>query len=471
MNRDDFVRTTRRTFMSRSIRTAGVVCAASAPFQIASGQDRGVLQAGEGVVEITPPMGIELAGFHKPEGSERRIEGIRKTVAVRALVMRHGESSCAILSIDILGVSRAMARRLGAAVEARTGIPAANVRLCATHTHSMPTFKYLRQWGAISDDYMKTVEGNAIDAVVMAIEDIDPVELHIGKSNTEGANFNRTVPTWKTDTDFEADSSDNDRWLDTTLHVLRFDRAGEKKPLIWYHFSSHPVCYADAQAGPDWCGLVDDLVKSRFGVTPSFLQGHAGDVNPGDGDPWRGEAEQSASAVFAGIEDAMNHLRPVSANSLRMFTQEFAVPYDMVLLDKWMDQYRTDPSACTSGPWVDEGFSKAWFDANDGRTADPASLPISLSVLQLGDIALAFHPSELFSYYGLRIRYDSPFADTLVVGYTDDFIGYLSDPNAYEKGEYAAVVVPKILDYPPFTTTAAAAMTASLFRMLNEAAG
>ncbi len=45
------------------------------------------LRAGEGVVDITPPLGIELAGYHKPPGQERRVLGIRQPAEVRALVL------------------------------------------------------------------------------------------------------------------------------------------------------------------------------------------------------------------------------------------------------------------------------------------------------------------------------------------------------------------------------------------------
>ena len=48
--------------------------------------------------------------------------------------------------------------------------------------------------------------------------------------------------------------------------------------------------------------------------------------------------------------------------------------------------------------------------------------------MRIGNIGLAFHPAELYSYYGLAIRRDSPFADTIVVGYADGIIGYLADP-------------------------------------------
>ena len=58
-------------------------------------------------------------------------------------------------------------------------------------------------------------------------------------------------------------------------------------------------------------------------------------------------------------------------------------------------------------------------------------------------------------------------ADTLVVGYADGVIGYLPDPNAYKAREYAAIVVPKIVDYPPFTPTAARQFTAAALALLK----
>ncbi|MFV2068331.1 MAG: hypothetical protein ACC645_15285, partial [Pirellulales bacterium] len=131
----------RRTFLTTSAQTgmaAGVVLGTTRRSR--GGQQETELRAGEGVVDTTPPIGIELAGFHRPVGKERRIEGIRQSTAVRALVLQHGDTKIAILSLDILGVGTAMVRRVQQRVAQGIGIPAANVRLCATHRHSMPTF-------------------------------------------------------------------------------------------------------------------------------------------------------------------------------------------------------------------------------------------------------------------------------------------------------------------------------------------
>ena len=81
---------------------------------------------------------------------------------------------------------------------------------------------------------------------------------------------------------------------------------------------------------------------------------------------------------------------------------------------------------------------------------------------------MAFHPTELYSYYGLAVREHSPAADTLVVGYTDGLIGYLTDPTAYATGDYGAFTVPKILDYPPFTPQAASQLADSMVVALNR---
>jgi hypothetical protein len=96
---------------------------------------------------------------------------------------------------------------------------------------------------------------------------------------------------------------------------------------------------------------------------------------------------------------------------------------------------------------------------------------VEISALKLGDLGLVFHPSELYSYYGLAIQRSSPLAHTIVVGYTDGLIGYLTDPAAYRSGEYAALTVPKILDIPPFAPTAAAQLTAAVGQLLKHTVG
>lgn len=460
----------RREFLG-SVLAAGVAGPALHPLQAHAADGGPKLLAGEGVVDTTPPLGIEMGGFHRPPGKERRIKSIRQPTAVRALVLSLGDTQVAICSLDVAAVSRDMAERIQKQAAAQTGIPAQNIRVCATHTHSMPGFCYLRQWGALPAEYMAVVEKRTAEAVALAKADLAPAEVSLGKTRVVGGNHNRTTKKFKTDADFTKDSTDAERWLDTTLHALRFCREGGRRDLLWYHFSAHAVCFADEIAGPDWPGTVGANIEGKLKLRPSFLQGHTGDVNPGDGRNWRGEIKQTTEAITPALERAIADAKPIKVERLRTKTEPFEVPFDIELHKRWVETYRKDPAKCAAGQWVDAGFAADWFRANADRDPKQSRLPIILSAIQLGPVGLVFHPAELYTYYGLAIRRASPLPDTLVVGYTDGIIGYLPDPNAYKAGEYSAMTVPKILDYPPFTPTAAAQMTADAVDLLKRTAG
>jgi len=431
------------------------------------------LRAGEGVVDITPPLGIELAGFHKPVGQERRVRGIRQPAEARALALAYGPTQVAVCSLDVLGVSQDMTERIQRSAAQRTGIPAENVRVVATHDHSMPTFQKLRQWGGTSPEFMATVEERTVEAIAAAQADLAPAELSVGKCRAPGGSHNRTVKQGvaRTDPEFGPQSTDDQRWLDTMLHALVFRRPGKTPDLVWYHFSAHVVCYADEQAGPDWPGEVAREVHQELGLRPSLLQGHLGDVNPGDGSDWRGEIRQTVAAITPALKQAIADAKPQPVDCLRARSTPFNVPFDMERFEQWVEAYRRDPSQCKSGPWVDAGFAADWFRGNEHRDRDVKHLPITLSAIQLGPVGMLFHPGELYSFYGLAIRRGSPFRDTLVVGCADGSIGYLPDPTAYRAREYSAIVVPKIIDVPPYQPTAAREMTAAAIALLKQTAG
>jgi hypothetical protein len=364
-----------------------------------------------------------------------------------------------------------MTARVQTQIARQAGIPAANVHISATHTHSMPTFRYFRQWGAISPEYMASVEKKIVASVKSAQADLAPAELCLGTSRAPNASNNRTTKTWKTDEQFAQESTDAERWLDTLVHVLHFERGAGNRNLLWYHFSAHPVCYRDDNAGPDWPGLVDDLVRQKHNLSPSFLQGHCGDVNAGDATHWIGSAENTAQPVADAIGRAVDSATRVKTDCFQVQTRQIPLPLDMQLFAQWLAAYRDDPSKCNRGPWVDAGFAADWFRSSAERDLSQTHLPVPLSAMQLGELGLVFHPAELYSCYGLAIRRDSPLPNTLVMGYSDDIIGYLPDPQAYQAGEYSAITVPKILDLPPFVATAGRTLTAAAVAMLKQLVG
>ena len=222
----------RREFLVSAVSATAAAGVALRPTASRSAQSKPRLAAGEGVVDITPPLGIEMGGFHRPPGKERRIKGIRQPAAVRALVLAWATRRWPSARWTSPASAARWRRGSSSEVARRTGIPAENVRVCATHTHSMPGFCYLRQWGAMPTEFMATVEQRTVEAIVAAQADLAPAELSLGKCRVAGGNHNRTTKQFQTDEEFAKDSTDAERWLDTMLHALVFRRAGQAGPAL-----------------------------------------------------------------------------------------------------------------------------------------------------------------------------------------------------------------------------------------------
>ena len=428
-------------------------------------------EAGEGIADITPPLGVELAGFHKPIGQERRCTGVRQTCSVRALMLRLDKTETMIVALDLLGTSAKVAEILKRQISRKTGVSDKNIRICSTHSHSTPALMFLRQWGALSPDYQKLVERRTVEAAAAAKADLASADLYFGQDRVQGGNFNRTTKTWKTDTEFTKDSTDSERWLDTMLHALYFQREKPKRNLLWYQFSAHAVCFNDTQAGPDWPGLVMNKMQARDDLQPGFLQGHCGDVNPGEGTPNLGDPEKVSEAVYRALHHATNHSELIMVDQMRIIADKIELPLDIGRLQSELATYEKDPAACTRGEWVDAPFAKDWHEDLKKWSPRKKTYSAPFSAMRLGEVAFLFHPGELYSYYGLAIQRDSPFLKTIVVGYCDDLVGYIPDPTAYEKKEYAAIVVPKLTGLPAFKPEVGRELTqaaSNLLRRLNS---
>lgn len=420
-------------------------------------------EAGEGVVDISPPVGTALGGYRYRDPANPRVStGLATPPEARALVVRLDKTTAVILSFDMLNISFDMVRRVQAGVEKTTGIPAAHVHITATHSHTMPSIAFNRHWGDRNPAYEATVETALVQAVAKGVADLAPAKLRVGSAVVVGGNRNRTLKGEEkagTPAEFTKASTDADRWLDTKLKLLAFERK-DRPTVVWYNFSAHPTAFGGRTlAGAEWPGLVQKLMREERRLSPSFLQGHIGDVAPL-------KPDDTARAVANAIGQALDAAQPVAVNTLRVETQAVRLPFDLATFKARI---------AAKQPLADEGkldaYEKDWYENFAARyDLTKTTLPITLGAIRLGPVGLLFHPAELYSYYGLAIQRDSPLPHTFVIGYADGYVGYVADPKAYTRSEYAAVMVPTILNYPPFTPTAGRELATAAVELLRRVA-
>ena len=94
-----------------------------------------MLKAGTCLIDVTPPQGLELAGYpHYP----RYNEGAHDPLYAAAMYLNNGECEIAMVTIDILFFSKKHVAEVRRRVNAACGIPAENIMISCSHTHSGP---------------------------------------------------------------------------------------------------------------------------------------------------------------------------------------------------------------------------------------------------------------------------------------------------------------------------------------------
>ena len=94
------------------------------------------LQVGLAEIEITPPVGYRLDGYF----TERLSTGMKDPLKAKALVFQQGNTKTALVVCDVIGVPQSLSTEVRAIAATRTGIPAANIAVTGTHTHTGPLF-------------------------------------------------------------------------------------------------------------------------------------------------------------------------------------------------------------------------------------------------------------------------------------------------------------------------------------------
>jgi hypothetical protein len=71
-------------------------------------------------------------------------------------------------------------------------------------------------------------------------------------------------------------------------------------------------------------------------------------------------------------------------------------------------------------------------------------IPVQISAIAVGEVALVGLPGELFVELALDIKARSPFAYTFVSELCNDVIGYVPTRKAYDEGGYEATSTPLV---------------------------
>jgi len=384
-----------------------------------------VLQAGIGRATITPPLGTWLCGFgNREHGCDAILDDLYATT----LVLANDETAIAIIGCDVCGLPTQQVATLRALVTERTGIPAANVLINTSHTHSGPITSAGDDMSPRDLAYTTTLIHAIAGSVEMAQQDLEACRITHGAGSV-AANVNRRVLRGGK----VATMGENlGGAIDRTLQMLRIDTVEGEPLAALVHYACHPVVLHPPShaVSADFVGVARGLFEAASGATMLFVQGACGNINPvgqreaidmqerlwGVGSAIGAEALQVYS--LNGLHTAFAQVEPLEPT--------LGAVQETLVLDLHTPN-EPPPTFRTHTPAL-----RYWTPPLIGEN----QVEFEVQALRIGDVALVGGAGEVFIELAQAVQERSPFAHTMYLGYTNGDVGYIPTVAAYAEGGY-----------------------------------
>lgn len=217
--------------------------------------------AGAAVVDITPGVGIGMGGYGARTGVST---DIHDPLFVRVSVFSDGTSKLVLAVCDLVGVTPELVERARALIEQECGIPATNVCISATHTHSGPMPLRAEEMA----DYVCVTARKIAGAVGIACRRLQPVSLKYGETRVSTISQNRRHPEGPIET--------------TGKVLLAAPGGGAPAVATLLNYACHATVleHDNLHYSADFPGAAARTVERALGGVCVYVQGACGDINP-----------------------------------------------------------------------------------------------------------------------------------------------------------------------------------------------
>lgn len=384
-------------------------------------------KAGLAEAVITPPIGVYLGGFAarlKPS------IGVHDQLKARALALEMGGESVVMISCDLLALNYEIVEAVREIVEAETGLSADEVLMAATHTHSGPDMaipfreEVSKSW---IENLKLQIAGCASSAYNLREEAV--TASGVGEAYLGFNRRRRGGP------------------IDPQLCLLRVDKASVQPLAAVMNYPCHAVVLGSENLciSADYPGFAVRNLEKFMAVrgkslTALFFNGACGDINPvtSEGYACPGtfeDADRLGSILAAEALKVYEGLKPRKPETLgaRALTVDLPIREPSPTEEALENLKRAETKA--SSP-LDIELIYAREEYLLALKELRGSLKAEVQAFAIDDTAMVTLPGEALVSLGLAIKGGSPFAKTFILGYGNDYLGYIASEEDFRLGGY-----------------------------------
>jgi neutral/alkaline ceramidase-like enzyme len=434
------------------MRMLAAIALAMVTWGAAAQQTEVPLQVGLAEIEITPPVGYRMDGYF----TERLSTGVKDPLKAKALVFQQGTTKTALVVCDVIGVPQSLSTEVRAIAATRTGIPAANIAITGTHTHTGPLFSGERarvfseqaaaKFGAdplAAVRYPEMLRDWLVDVIVAANASVSPASLEFVSTTEDRVSFNRRFH-MKDGTVVMNPGISNPNVvraagpIDPDLPFVLITK--DKQPVgSLTVFALHLDTVGGTEYSADYPGHLASELRREFGekFISVFGTGTCGDINHIDVSGRRKNDARLIGQQLAVSVLSARPRQPLATPSLAVTSARLALPLRKVSDAQVASARANIPKIGTSElPFLTQVDTVATLDlSRRGPTLDA-----EVQVFRLHpELAIVLLPGEIFSELGLAIKQASPFKGTLVIELSNDNPAYIPTEKAFKEGSYETV--------------------------------
>ncbi len=447
------------------------------------------LRAGAATSTITPALGGAIVGGFHPFPSTH----VHDDLHARCLVLDNGGTRLAFVVCDLIGLSRYLCDEARRLVHEETGLPAANLVMSATHTHSATSALGDRFATTPElDEYQKFVARRIADVVRCAINNLTPARIGWAQAAEPRHVFSRrwlmkpgTVPTTplggtndRVKMNPPRMSKDLDQPAcptDPEICFIAVERPDGRPIGLLGNYSLHYVGgVRGADISADYYGRFCDRMQQLLGADrqdPPFVaimsNGTSANINNNDStkpaektvpyEKMRLVANDIADATFK----AYQTIQWRDTVPLGAFFQEMEIEFRHPTAEQLE---RAKGVLAKLKPGVHPNTLEEQYAARTLRVNGyPRRGKIPVQALRVGDVGIGTFPTEVFTETGLEFKQRSPLKPAFIMSLTHGYFGYLPTPEQHELGGYETWLGTSRLEVDASTK-----ITTTLLEMLEE---
>ncbi len=421
--------------------------------------------------------------------ADRQAKGAHDPLHARCLVLDDGSTMIALVVCDSCMLPREILDEAKRLANKTTGIPAGNMLISATHTHTAPTVTGVFQSDPDAE-YQKYLAEQIAKGIAKAHAKLAPAKIGWGVGREPNQLFNRrwkmkpgsiaadpfgrTTDAVKMNPGYQANGLLEPAGpVDPEVSILSV-RTRDGKPLaLLANYSLHFVGGVEPLSA-DYFGAfaerIGELLKAESAFVGILSNGTSGDVNnvnyagaaPGKKEPFE-QIRLVADAVARAALAAEQKIDYRDWVPLKMAEREIELG---VRLPSDQDVERAKAIlAAAKGP-VLKALPEIYARETVLLAKYPSQVKAKLQAIRIGELGIASSPCETFTAIGLEIKKKSPLKPTFTIELANGYNGYLPTPEQHKLGGYETWRARSSY----LEVEASVKITASLLELLNEVA-